>query len=229
MASALLLFCWHLISPCQVVSSIMFIMWINDVKLCNFKWCFLAAFLWTCHCCLKCTKSKHPKLCLAYQGWCTYVLLVLFYQVKANEGRLSYVYPCVSLINQAFVICSFTILQRLAQLCFTWVILYFGDSRKWIIPSLNKLLHWKAGFQSLRRCFSLNFDKFSRVPFYRTPPDGCFWIFSLIFHSFIHSFIFAISELPHKKLININCNLINLKNCSFFNINKYWLGSLCIG
>ena len=59
------------------------------------------------------------------------------------------VYPCVSLINQVFVICSFTILHRLAQLCFTRAVLDLGDSRKWIIASLNRLVHWKVEFQSL--------------------------------------------------------------------------------
>ena len=53
---------------------------------------------------------------------------VLFFQAEANEGRLSYVYPCVSLRNQAFVIRSFTILHRLAQLCFARIILDLGDS-----------------------------------------------------------------------------------------------------
>ena len=119
--------------------------------------------------------------------------VVFFFQAEKYEGRLSYVYPCVSLINQVFVICSFTILRRLAQLCFTWVILDFGDSRKWIILRLNRLVHWKAGFQSLHRCFSVNFDKFSRAPFYRTPPDGCFWIF--IHFSFIHSFLPSLNFL----------------------------------
>ena len=46
-----------------------------------------------------------------------------------NEGRLSHVYPCVSLINQVFVIRSFTILHRLAQLFFTKSF-DAGESRK---------------------------------------------------------------------------------------------------
>ena len=53
-----------------------------------------------------------------------------YFQAKANEGRLSYVYPCVSLINHVFVICSITILHRFTQLCFTGVALDLGDSRK---------------------------------------------------------------------------------------------------
>ena len=53
---------------------------------------------------------------------------LLFFQAEANEGRLSYVYPCVSLINQVLVIRSFKIL--LAQLCFTRVILDSGNSLK---------------------------------------------------------------------------------------------------
>ena len=60
-------------------------------------------------------------------------------------------YHCISLINQIFVICSFTILHRLVQLCFAWVVLDFGDSCKWIIVSLNRLMCWKFGFQSLAR------------------------------------------------------------------------------
>ena len=39
-----------------------------------------------------------------------------FFHAKANEARLSYVYPCVSLINQVLVTGSFTILHRRAQL-----------------------------------------------------------------------------------------------------------------
>ena len=66
-----------------------------------------------------------------------------------NDGRLSYVYICVSLINQVFVICSFTISRRLAQLCFTRVVVDSGDSCKCIIASLNRLVDWKFGFKSL--------------------------------------------------------------------------------
>ena len=105
-----------------------------------------------------------------------------FYQGKENEGRLSYVYPCVSLINQVFVICSFTILRRLTQLCFTWVILDLGDSRKWIIPSLNRLVHWKTGFQNLHSYFSVNFDKWSRAPFLQNTSRR------LLLDIFIHTF-----------------------------------------
>ena len=66
-----------------------------------------------------------------------------------NKGRLSEVYPCVALINQVFVIRSFTILHRLMQLCFTQVVLDPGDSCKWIITNLNRVMHWKGRFQSL--------------------------------------------------------------------------------
>ena len=45
----------------------------------------------------------------------------LLFQLEANGGRLSYFYTCVSLINQVSVIRSFTVLHRLAQLCFTRV------------------------------------------------------------------------------------------------------------
>ena len=55
-----------------------------------------------------------------------YVLLVIFPH-RSEQGK---VHPGVSLINQALVIHSFTILQRFAQLCFTPVILDSGDSRK---------------------------------------------------------------------------------------------------
>ena len=27
-----------------------------------------------------------------------------------------------------------------------------------------------------RRCFPVNFEKFLRTPFYKTPPDDCFYI-----------------------------------------------------
>ena len=63
--------------------------------------------------------------------------MILDFQAKANEGRLSYVYPCVSLINQVFVILSFTILHRLAQLCFMQVVFDSVDSWKLIILSLK--------------------------------------------------------------------------------------------
>ena len=46
---------------------------------------------------------------------CAHVLLVLNFQ-RRSERWLSFVYTCVSLINQALVIRSFTILHRLAQL-----------------------------------------------------------------------------------------------------------------
>ena len=36
--------------------------------------------------------------------------LFLFFQAEVSEGRLSY--PCISVIIQVFVICSFTILHR---------------------------------------------------------------------------------------------------------------------
>ena len=74
-----------------------------------------------------------------------YVLLVIFPH-RSEQGK---VHPGVSLINQALVIHSFTILQRFAQLYFTPVILDSGDSRKWLITSLNRLLYWKVEFQSL--------------------------------------------------------------------------------
>ena len=67
--------------------------------------------------------------------------LFLFFQAEANEGRLSFVYPCVLLISQIFVIRSFTLLYRLAQLCFTRVVSDSGDSHKLIIASLNRLVH----------------------------------------------------------------------------------------
>ena len=54
----------------------------------------------------------------------------LFFQGEANKGILSYVYPCILLINQVFVICSFTILHRLVQFCFMRVVLDSGDSCK---------------------------------------------------------------------------------------------------
>ena len=41
-------------------------------------------------------------------------------------------------------------IKWLAQLCFTRFILDSRDSRKWIIASLNRLVHWKIEFQSLR-------------------------------------------------------------------------------
>ena len=69
----------------------------------------------------------------------------LFFQAEAKEGRLSYVFPCNSLI----VIRSFTILWRPVQLCFMRVVLGSGDSCNLIIASLNRLVHWKVRFQSL--------------------------------------------------------------------------------
>ena len=79
-----------------------------------------------------------------------------FFHVKANEERLSYVYPCVSLINQVFVICSFTILHRVRQLCSTWVVLDLRYTCEWIISSLSRLVHWKGRFQSLYILFLMN-------------------------------------------------------------------------
>ena len=73
----------------------------------------------------------------------------LFFQARGNKGRLSYVYPFVSLINQVFVIYSVTMLQRHGKLCFKRIVLYSGDSRKSTIMSLNRLVHWKVKFQSL--------------------------------------------------------------------------------
>ena len=53
-----------------------------------------------------------------------------FFQVEANERKASHVYLCVSLINQVFVLRYFTVLHRLAQSCFTRVVLDSGHSRK---------------------------------------------------------------------------------------------------
>ena len=52
----------------------------------------------------------------------------LFFEAEVNEGRLSYVYPCVLFKNQVLVIRSFTILHKIAQLCFTRVVLDLGGS-----------------------------------------------------------------------------------------------------
>ena len=52
----------------------------------------------------------------------------LFFEAEVNEGRLSYVYPCVLFKSQVLIIRSFTILHRIAQLCFTRVVLDLGDS-----------------------------------------------------------------------------------------------------
>ena len=79
-----------------------------------------------------------------------YIYSFFFSRQSKWSWRLSYVYPCVSLINQVLVICSFTLLHRLVQLCFTWVILDLEDSCKWIIASLNRLMHWKIRLQSLQ-------------------------------------------------------------------------------
>ena len=68
-----------------------------------------------------------------------------------------YVYPYVSLINQVFVT-YFTILHRLTHLCFTQVILDLGDSHQRIIPSLNRLMHWKVEFQSLLALHGVNLN-----------------------------------------------------------------------
>ena len=54
-----------------------------------------------------------------------------------------------SLINQVFVIRSFIILHILAQLCFKQVVLDSENSHKWIIVSVNRLVHWKVRFQNL--------------------------------------------------------------------------------
>ena len=89
----------------------------------------------------------------------------LFFQAEANEGRLSYVYSCISLLNQVFVICSFTILHRLTQLCLMQVFIDSGDSSKGVIASLNRLVHWKVRFQSL-----IIENKFLINVFYKTLP-----------------------------------------------------------
>ena len=82
---------------------------------------------------------------------------LLFFLAEALKGRLAYVYPYVSLINQVFVT-YFTILHRLTHLCFMQVILDLGDSRKRIIPSLNRLMHWKVEFQSLLALHGVNLN-----------------------------------------------------------------------
>ena len=137
MACAFSLLCWHLIGPCRL--NVYYVTSSNGIKLCDYKHCFLVRFYGHVSVIYHITKSPYPKLCLAYQNLCTYVLLVLIFQAKVNEGRLSYVYLSVSLINQVFVIHSFTILHRLMHLCFKWVVLDPGDSRMWIIVSLIRL------------------------------------------------------------------------------------------
>ena len=111
---------------------------------------FLVGFLWPCLCHLWYTKSQYPKVCLAYQDVCTYVLLVTF-----SSQRLSDAYPCVSLINQVLVIHSLTISHTLALLCFMWVVSDSRDSCKWIIISLNRFVHWKVRFQGLLFTYAL--------------------------------------------------------------------------
>ena len=67
-----------------------------------------------------------------------------------SERRKTVLYLSLCLIDyHVFVMCSFTILHRLAQLCFTRVVLDAGVSCKWIIASVNRFMHWKVGFQSL--------------------------------------------------------------------------------
>ena len=57
-------------------------------------------------------------------------LLVLIFQAEVNKRRLSVVYPCISLINEVFVIQSFTILHGLTHFFFMRVVLHPGDSRQ---------------------------------------------------------------------------------------------------
>ena len=115
---------------------------------------FLVGFLWSCLCHLQYTKSQYPKSCMAYQDL-LHICSISFYFFKPKQTIclslfISYVYSCVSSINQVFVICCyFTIWNRLSQLCFTRVILDLGDCHKWIIASLNRFVHWKVRFQSL--------------------------------------------------------------------------------
>ena len=86
---------------------------------------------------------------MAHQDLCRYVLLVLIFSIRSKWRKTVYVYLYVLLINQVFLICSFIILHRLAHLCFTQVVLNTRDFHKWIIASLNRLTHWKVGFQCL--------------------------------------------------------------------------------
>ena len=78
-----------------------------------------------------------------------YRFLFFFKLKRRKEHCLMFIAVSQSLINQVFVIRSFTSLHSLVQLCFMWVVIDSGDSNKWIIASLSRLVHWKVGFQSL--------------------------------------------------------------------------------
>ena len=72
----------------------------------------------------------------------TYVLLVITFSCQ-SEWRKTVLCSFLCQIR------SFTVLHRLTQLCFTQIILDMGDSHKCIMPSLNRLVHWKVRFSSL--------------------------------------------------------------------------------
>ena len=110
---------------------------------------------------------------------CTYVLLVLISLHRSKRRKTVFVHPCVSLINRILVTRSFTILHRLAQICYTRVILESRDSRKWIIASLKWLVYGKVGFQKLTAKITLyrkstsnsgNRLDISQLPDISTPP-----------------------------------------------------------
>ena len=80
--------------------------------------------------------AQHPMPCLAYWDLCTCSISSHFSMPRqTKEDYLMFIH--VSLINQLLVICSFTILHTLVQLCFTKNI---RDSHRWIIARLNRLV-----------------------------------------------------------------------------------------
>ena len=114
-----------------------------------FQTIFLVGFLWSRFCHLYYTNSRYPKPCLVYRNLCTYVLLVLIFSSQSERRKAILCLSLCLIDKSSFSIRSFTILDKLAQFCFMWVILDSEDSRKWIISSLNGLVHWNVGFQSL--------------------------------------------------------------------------------
>ena len=90
----------------------------------------------------------YPKPSLAYRDLRTYVLLVIF----SSRGKRRKTALCLSLcfIDESSLCNSFFHnITQICAVCFRRVVLDSKDSRKWIFASLNKLVHWKVGFQSL--------------------------------------------------------------------------------
>ena len=114
-----------------------------------------------------------------------------FFSGWSEERKTVFFYPCISLMKQVFVIHFFTVLQRLVQLYFTWVVLDSADSCKWFIACSQILVGWSSNFRHFfYQNYSLKLENPSVLKFWRfsDSQSGNFVIFQKNYGSWIMNF-----------------------------------------